>query len=236
MNYFTKYLKYKKKYFNLKSQEKQYGGESKILQNILAIAKKQFYEEYCIEDEFNKSEIFKKITSLSEHKTVSHTPIEANWKEGVVSTERVIVNEKLIAHIYGTNKKLKKSAINKNLNEILHGLEENTIQIKFTWSSEFRLVFVNFFTTIIDEKLIEYVNYVYEPCSPEGNLIPEAPAYSYNNSTYIKPLTISPYQILSREFTNQIYEWIGRGTYENFICVLDTLNDNSELPLRFIYE
>lgn len=38
MDYYQKYLKYKKKYSNLK----QYGGESKVLQNILEIAKTIF--------------------------------------------------------------------------------------------------------------------------------------------------------------------------------------------------
>ena len=235
MDYSSKYLKYKIKYLSLKNK-KQLGGESRILQNILSIAKKQFFTDYCIEDECNKLEIYEKMCSLPEHKTVSHTPIEPNWKEDAMLAERVINIDKLIAHIYHTKIPLKKSATNKNLNEILCGLEENTIQIKFTWAADFRLVFVNFFTTIIDKTSIEYVNYVYEPCTPDGNSIPEAPAYSYNNPTYNKPLVVAPYQIISREFTNQIYEWIGRGTLEIFRENLNKLDDDSNVPLRFIYE
>jgi len=72
--------------------------------------------------------------------------------------------------------------------------------------------------------------------SSDGNPIPDAPAYSYNYSTYNKPLAISPYQIISREFTNQIYGWLGRNSLENFRSILETLTDESKLPLRFIYE
>ena len=231
MDYYLKYLKYKKKYSNLK----QSGGESKVLQNILEIAKKQFskeqfFKEKFIKDGSTKLEIFENIKCLPEHKTVSHTPIEANWKKDAIVTDCVVLNDKLIGYIYHTKIQLKKSATNKNLNEILRGLEENTIKIIFTWSSNFKLVFINFFTIVTNEESIEYVNNVYEPCNPDGNPIPEAPPYSYNHSTYNKPLNVPPYQIISREFTNQIYEWIGRGTLENFRCLLDTITDNSNIP------
>ena len=142
MDYYQKYLKYKNKYSNLK----QYGGESKALQNILEIAKKQFFKEKFIKDESNKHEIFENMICLPEHKTVSHTPIEANWKKDATLTECVIVNDKHIGYIYHTQIKLKKSATNKNLNEILCGLENNTIKIIFTWSSDFRLVFITPFS------------------------------------------------------------------------------------------
>jgi hypothetical protein len=235
MDYSKKYFKYKKKYLYLKNK-KQLGGESNSLQKILEFAKNQFYEEYSIQDKSNESIIYQKITSLPEHKTVSHTPIEQNWKEGATLTQHVQVNQNSFVNIYKTAIQLKKSATNKNFNDILCGLEEKSIQVKFTWSSAFNIVFVNFFSNITDKTSIQYVKNAYEPCTHDGEPIPEAPAYSYNYSTYNKPVPISPYQIISREFTNQIYKWIGRGTIENFRCILDTLTDESELPLRFIYE
>ena len=76
--------------------------------------------------------IYEKMKCLPEHKTVSHTPIEANWKKDAIVTDCVVLNDKLIGYIYHTNIQLKKSATNKNLNEILRGLEENTIKIIFT--------------------------------------------------------------------------------------------------------
>jgi len=163
MYYCNKYLKYKKKYLSLK---KQLGGESKVLQNILEIAKKQFFEEYNITDKSTKDEIYCKIIVLPEHKTVAHTPIESEWKKGVKLIEHIKINEKTFVNIYETKIPLRKSATNKNFNEILCGLEENTIKIKFTWSKDFNLVFVNFFSKITDSSSIEYVNNVYEPCTP----------------------------------------------------------------------
>ena len=98
------------------------------------------------------------------------------------------------------------------------------------------MVFVNFISTISDESAIEYVNHVFEPCTEDGDPIEEAPPYSYYHSTYHKPDGIPPYQIISREFTNQIYGWLGKyGTLENFKPKYDTLTDESELPLRFLY-
>lgn len=118
----------------------------------------------------------------------------------------------------------------------MDGLKDNSIEINFTWSPGFNLVFVNFYSTISNPLAIEYVNYVFEPCTPEGNPIESAPPYSYNHSSYVKPPGIPPYQIISREFTNQIYEWLGKfGTLENFRPKFQELTDESELPLRFRY-
>jgi hypothetical protein len=112
----------------------------------------------------------------------------------------------------------------------LNGLRDDTIQIKFTWSPDFNLVFVNFYSTISDPLAIKYVNYVFEPCK-EG-----APPYSYYNYEYHKPSGTPPYQIISREFTNQIYGWLGKnGTIEIFRPKFQELTDQSELPLRFVY-
>ena len=99
------------------------------------------------------------------------------------------------------------------------------------------MVFVNFISTISDESAIEYVNHIYEPCTPGGQSIEAAPPYSYYDSKYHKPPGTPPYLIISREFTNQIYdELLGRGNLQNFKDKLDALTDESELPLRFIYE
>jgi hypothetical protein len=119
----------------------------------------------------------------------------------------------------------------------LNGLIDKSIQIKFTWAPNYDLVFINFFSTISDASAIEYVNHVFEPCTEDGHPIEEAPPYSYNYSTYHKPDGIPPYQIISREFTNQIYGWLGKyGTLENFRPKFDTLTDENELPLRFSYK
>ena len=213
------------------------GGESEALNVILEIAKQQFFEENKFNAN-NKSTILGIMQSLPEHKSASHTPIEENWEVGANVIQEIRDDKGiLIAKLYETEIPLKKSATSKTIREILNGLLDKSIQIKFTWAPNFNLVFVNFFSTISNALAIEYVNNVYEPCTPDGDLIEEAPPYSYYHSFYIKPSGIPPYQIMSREFTNQIYGWLGKyGTLENFRSKFDTLTDESELPLRFLYE
>jgi hypothetical protein len=88
------------------------------------------------------------------------------------------------------------------------------------------------FTVVIGSK--EHGLYV---SSTPSSAAKKAPPYSYNYSTYHKPDGIPPYQIISREFTNQIYGWLGKyGTLENFRPKFDTLTDENELPLRFSYK
>jgi hypothetical protein len=118
----------------------------------------------------------------------------------------------------------------------LDGLRDNSIQISFTWSPGFNLVFVNFYSTISDQSAIEHVNHVYEPSTPEEKPKEGAPPYSYYASKYDKPDGTPPYLIISREFTNQIYGWLSKfGTLEEFKLKLDALTDESKLPLRFLY-
>jgi len=213
------------------------GGESKALNEILEIAKQKFFEENDLKNRNNKPEIFQKMQSLPNHSTVSHTPIEQNWKFGAIEKEEIRDEKgKLIAKLYQTTIPLKKSATNKTIREILDGLRDNSIKINFTWSPVFNLVFVNFYSIISDPSAIEHVNYVFEPCTEDGQPIESAPPYSYYHSEYVKPSGIPPYQIISREFTNQIYEWLGKfGTLEKFIPEFQKLTDESELPLRFRY-
>jgi hypothetical protein len=212
------------------------GGESEALNEILEIAKQKFFND--LKNRNNKQKILEKMQSLPNHSTVSHTPIEPNWKNGAKVIQEIQDDKgKLIAKLYETTIPLKKSATNKTIREILDGLRYNSIEIIFTWSHEFKLVFVNFYSTISDESAIEYVNHVYEPCTPEGKPKEGAPPYSYYASKYDKPDGTPPYLIISREFTNQIYdEWLGRGTLQNFKDKLDALTDESELPLRFLYK
>ena len=212
------------------------GGESEALKAILEIAKQKFFKTYELNGN-KKSTIFGIMQSLPVHSSASHTPIEENWKDGA-GVIQSIQDEKgiLIAQLYYTPVRLKKSATSKTIREILDGLRDKSIEINFTWSPGFKLVFVNFYSTISDESAIEYVNYVYEPSTPEGKPKEGAPPYSYYHSSYIKLSPIPPYQIISREFTNQIYGWLGKyGTLENFKPKYDTLTDKSELPLRFLY-
>jgi hypothetical protein len=215
------------------------GGESEALKDILEIAKQKFFEENKVNAK-NKPTILKIMeSSLPEHKSVSHTPIEKNWKDGAKIVDKILDGEKrLIAQFYHTPVKLRKSATSKTIREILSGLLDESIEIRFTWTSNYNMVFVNFFSTISDDSPIkpEYVHNVYEPCTPGGDPIKEAPPYSYYDSEYHKPPGTPPYLIISREFTNQIYGWLGRGNNKNFKPKLDTLTDESELPLRFSYE
>jgi hypothetical protein len=220
-----------------KVQKSMKGGESEALKAILEIAKRQFFEENKFNAN-NKSTILGIMqSSLPDHKSASHTPIEDNWKDGAIVIQQIRdVNGKLSAKLYETTMHLKKSATSKTIREILNGLLDESIQITFTWSPNFNLVFVNFYSTISDPSKIEHVNHVYEPCTEDGHPIEEAPPYSYYHSSYIKLSGIPPYQIISREFTNQIYGWLGKyGTLENFKPKYDTLTDESELPLRFLY-
>jgi hypothetical protein len=214
------------------------GGESEALKAILEIAKQKFFSKNDLKNVHNKPKILEIMKSLPEHSSTSHTPIEENWSVGAHVIQR-IQDEKgiLIAQLYHTPVRLKKSATSKTIREILDGLRDNSIEIIFTWSPGFKLVFVNFYSTISDESAIEYVNHVYEPCTPDGQSIEAAPPYSYYDSKYHKPDGTPPYLIISREFTNQIYdEWLGRGTLQNFKDKLDALTDESELPLRFLYK
>jgi len=222
-------IRYEIKVHLKKVKKSMKGGESKALNEILKIAKQKFFEENNLKNRNNKQEIFKIMQSLPNHSTVSHTPIEPNWKDGAEVIQEIQDDKgKLIARLYRTPIPLKKSATNKTISEILNGLRDESIKIKFTWAPNFNLVFVNFYS---NPSAIEYVNYVYEPCT-EG-----APPYSYYHSEYHKPSGIPPYQIISREFTNQIYGWLGKyGTIENFRPKFQELSDQSELPLRFIYE
>jgi hypothetical protein len=213
------------------------GGESEALKAILEIAKRQFFEKNDLKNVDNKPKILEIMQSLPEHSSTSHTPIEQNWRDGA-SVIQQILNDKgiLIAQLYHTPVRLKKSATSKTIREILDGLRDNSIEIIFTWSHEFKLVFVNFYSTISDESAIEYVNHVYEPCTPEGKPKEGAPPYSYYASNYDKPDGTPPYLIISREFTNQIYGWLSKfGTLEEFKPKLDALTDESKLPLRFLY-
>ncbi len=220
-----------------KVQKSMKGGESEALKAILEIAKQQFFKEYKLNAN-NKSKILEKMQSLPEHSSTSHTPIEQNWRDGAILIQQIRDDKgKLIAHLYETPVDLKKSATSKTIREILNGLRDKSIQIKFTWAPGFSLVFVNFYSTISDPSAIEHVNYVFEPCTEDGKLKEGAPPYSYYDSTYHKPDGIPPYQIISREFTNQIYdEWLGRGNKEIFTRNLNALTDESELPLRFLYD
>ena len=219
-----------------KVQKSMKGGESEALNEILEISKQKFFEENDIKNITNKPKILEKMQSLPNHSTVSHTPIESNWKDGAKVIQEIEDKEKLIARLYQTTIPLKKSATNKTILEILDGLRDNSIQIKFTWSPGFNLVFVNFYSTISDPSAIELVNYVFEPCTEDGQPIESAPPYSYYDSSYVKPPGTPPYQIISREFTNQIYGWLGKhGTLENFRPKFQELTDESELPLRFRY-
>jgi hypothetical protein len=219
-----------------KGKKSMKGGESEALKAILEIAKQQFFEKYKLNAN-NKSTILGIMQSLPEHKSASHTPIEENWRHGASVIQQIRDDKgKLIAKLYETIIPLRKSATSKTIREILNGLIDKSIQITFTWAPNFNLVFVNFVSTISDESAIEYVNHVFEPCKENGDPIEEAPPYSYYHSSYIKLSAIPPYQIISREFTNQIYEWLGKyGTLENFKPKYDTLTDQSELPLRFLY-
>ena len=214
------------------------GGKSEALEAILDIAKQQFFKEYKLNAN-NKSTILEIMQSLPEHKSASHTPIEENWKDGAIEVKKILDKEgKLIAKFYYTPVDLKKSAISETIHEILSGLLDESIQITFTWAPNFNLVFVNFFSTISDDSPIkpEYVHNVYEPCTPDGDPIKEAPPYSYYTSEYQKQDSTAPYLIISREFTNQIYGWLGKfGTLENFKPKLDALTDENKLPLRFLY-
>jgi hypothetical protein len=221
-----------------KVQKSMKGGESEALKAILEIAKQQFFKEYKLNAN-NKSTILGIMQSLPEHKSTSHIPIEENWKDGVIKVEEILDKEgKLIAKFYETTIQLRKSATSKTIREILNGLLDKSIEIRFTWAPNFNLVFVNFVSTISDASAIKYVKHVFEPCTPDGHPIEGAPPYSYYDSTYHKPKpdVIAPYLIISREFTNQIYGWLGKfGTLGNFKPKLDALTDESELPLRFLY-
>ena len=220
-----------------KVQNTMKGGESEALNAILEIAKRQFFEKYKLNAN-NKTTILGIMQSLPVHSSASHTPIEENWEVGANVIQEIRDDKGiLIAKLYETEIPLKKSATSKTIREILDGLRDNSIEINFTWSPEFKLVFVNFYSTISDESAIEYVNHVFEPCTEDGDPIEEAPPYSYYHYSYIKLSGIPPYQIISREFTNQIYGWMGKyGTLENFKPKYDTLTDESELPLRFLYK
>ena len=221
-----------------KVQKSMKGGESEALKDILEIAKRQFFEENKINAN-NKSTILGIMQSLPEHKSASHTPIEKNWKDGAEIVDEIRDGKgELIAYFYKTPVRLRKSATSKTIHEILSGLLDESIEIRFTWTSNYNMVFVNFVSTISDDSPIkpEYVHNVYEPCTPGGDPIKEAPPYSYYHSSYVKPPGTPPYLIISREFTNQIYGWLGRGNNKNFKPKLDTLTDESELPLRFSYE
>ena len=213
------------------------GGESEALKAILEIAKQKFFSKNDLKNVHNKPKILEKMQSLPNHSTVSHTPIEQNWRDGAIVIQQIRDDKgKLIANLYETTVRLRKSATSKTIREILDGLRDNSIQINFTWAPNFNLVFVNFVSTISDESEIEYVNHVYEPCTPEGKPKEGAPPYSYYASKYDKPDGTPPYLIISREFTNQIYGWLGKyGTLENFRPKFQQLTDQSELPLRFLY-
>jgi hypothetical protein len=233
-------IKYQTKVHLKKVKKSMKGGESEALKAILEIAKQQFFKKYKLEKVNSKDTFIQKMqSSLPDHKFASHTPIEENWKDGAIVIQQIRDDKgKLIAKLYETPIPLKKSATNKTIPKILDGLKDNSIEINFTWSPDYNLVFVNFYSTISDASAIEHVNHVYEPCTEDGNPIEEAPPYSYYHSSYVKPPGTPPYpyQIISREFTNQIYGWVGKyGTLENFKPKYDTLTDESELPLRFLY-
>jgi hypothetical protein len=216
------------------------GGKSEALEAILDIAKQQFFSKYNLENVNSNDKFIEKMkSSLLDHKFASHTPIEENWREGAEIVDEIRDGKgELIAHFYKTPVRLRKSATSKTIHEILSGLLDESIEIRFTWTSNYNMVFVNFFSTISDDSPIkpEYVHNVYEPCTPGGDPIKEAPPYSYYHSSYVKPPGTPPYLIISREFTNQIYGWIGRGNQTNFKPKLDELTDDSVLPLRFSYE
>jgi hypothetical protein len=233
-------IKYKTIVHLKKVKKSMKGGESEALKAILEIAKQQFFEKYDLKNVNSKEKFIEKMqSSLLDHKSASHTPIEPNWEDGAKEKEEIRdIEGKLIAKLYVTPILLKKSATSKTIGKILDGLRDNSIQIKFTWSPDYNLVFVNFYSTISDASAIEYVNHVYEPCTEDGRSIESAPPYSYYHSSYVKPPGTPPYpyQIISREFTNQIYGWVSKyGTLENFKPKYDTLTDESELPLRFLY-
>ena len=214
------------------------GGESEALKAILEIAKQKFFEKYKLENVNSNDKFIQKMqSSLLNHKSASHTPIEENWKDGAIVIQQIQDDKgKLIAKLYKTPIPLKKSATSKTIREILNGLIDKSIQITFTWEPKFNLIFVNFVSTISDASAIEYVKHGFEPCTEDGHPIEEAPPYSYYHSLYVKPPGTPPYQIISREFTNQIYGWLGKfSTLENFKLKYDTLTDESELPLRFLY-
>jgi hypothetical protein len=215
------------------------GGESEALKDVLEIARQQFFEKYNLENVNSTDKFIQKMQSLPEHKSASHTPIEENWKDGLIKVEEIPDDKgKLIAKFYQTTISLRKSATSKTIREILNGLLDESIEIRFTWAPDYNLVFVNFYSTISDASDIEHVNHVYEPCTEDGHPIKSAPPYSYYHSSYVKPPGTPPYpyQIISREFTNQIYGWLGRGNSKNFKPKLDELTDDSVLPLRFSYE
>jgi len=231
-------IRYETKVYLKKVKKSMKGGESEALNEILEIAKQKFFEKYKLKNVNSNDKFIQKMkSSLLDHKSASHTPIEENWKDDATEIEQILDhNGKLIAKLYQTLIRLKKSATNKTIPEILNGLKDNSIEINFTWSPDYNLVFVNFYSTISDPLAIEYVYYVYEPCTPDGKPIEGAPPYSYYHPSYVKPPGTPPYQIISREFTNQIYGWLGKyGTLENFRPKFQQLTDQSELPLRFIY-
>ena len=232
-------IQYEIKVHLKKVQKSMKGGESEALKAILEIAKQKFFEENKFNAN-NKSTILGIMQSLPEHKSVSHTPIEENWKDGAKIVDKILDREKrLIAQFYKTPVKLRKSATSKTIREILNGLLDKSIEIRFTWAPNYNMVLVNFFSTISNASAIEYVHNVYEPCTQDGQPIEAAPPYSYYDSKYHKPNPneTPPYLIISREFTNQIYdEWLGRGNSKNFKPKLDKLTDDSNLPLRFSYE
>jgi hypothetical protein len=232
-------IRYEIKVHLKKIKKSMKGGESEALKAILEIAKQKFFEENDFKNRNNKQKILEKMQSLPNHSTVAHTPIEENWKDGAIVIQEIRDDKgKIIAKLYETIIRLKKSATSKTILEILNGLLDKSIEINFTWSPDYNLVFVNFYSTISDASAIEYVNHVYEPepCTEDGRSIESAPPYSYYHSSYVKPPGTPPYQIISRQFTNQIYGWLGKhGTIEIFRPKFQELTDQSELPLRFVY-
>ncbi len=199
---------------------------------------KNFFQKNDLKNVNSRDKFIEKMRlSLPEHSSTSHTPIEQNWRDGASVIQQIRDDKgKLIANLYETTVRLRKSATSKTIREILDGLRDNSIQINFTWAPNFNLVFVNFVSIISDESAIEYVNHVFEPCTEDGDPIEEAPPYSYYHPSYVKPPGTPPYQIISREFTNQIYGWLGKfGTLENFRPKFQQLTEQSELPLRFLY-
>jgi len=238
-----KYLIYKKKYLSL--SKNMIGGESKELWlEVIDICKMKFMEIFkskidSIADFSSKSNSEHKFNLFiqdNEYITPqinSHTPLNKNWQLNVTNFT-LHTNQKgdFLGRLWEVKTpvpiSVKYIIINRKFIDDLHS---GKIDIKFNYSKDFKLIFINFFISI---PLIsaQTTCQIYEPLC-DGMTPSYAYAFTPNDDDASHD---APYRMISRMFTNDIFGWLGLGTESNFTKNLGKYSKfNKNIPLRINY-
>jgi hypothetical protein len=243
-----KYIMYKKKYLNLKNM---YGGNPSIetFNTVVDYCIDIFRKKYTTFNSGVPSINFCEYTGMLKPQAEAHTPLPPDWKEHCEEYSDIKNKAgEIIGKLWISSKPNPISAESIMIDDdFICRLRSHEITVEFNYSENAKIIFINFFKSVTQDKLPQ-TNYIYEP---KGK-----PAYAYSSSTstsssytiddskskeeyahniFKEPSADSPYRIISRIFTTKLVDgWIGYGTQDKFNLTLRDYDFSRKVPLRII--